>query len=94
LIASEHRGSRDDSPSDHDPGDPTPSPNLPKQQIAGHLKQQVAEVKDPVAEIKNRVAQPKIVLHLKPGKADIRSVEDVEDVKQTEKRHQPPGDYT
>ena len=75
-----------------DPADPTPGADAAQNEIAGNLEHEIADVKNARAERIGLFRHVEIVQHLQAGKADVDAVEDVDDVKQEQKRQQPPGD--
>ena len=84
--------SGDNSPGDHDAGNPQTCADLFQQQIAGYLEDQITKEKNARSKALNRVAERQIVLHLQLGEAHIDTIEIGGDVTNKEQRQQTQRD--
>ena len=89
----EGREHRHEPPGHHDPGDPGPGSEAPQEKIARHLEEEIADVEEAIAEIDDRIGEREVSGHLQPREADVRAVDDIEDIEQRQKRHEPPSDF-
>ena len=81
----------DDTPADHDPGNPDPRPDLLEDHIAGDLEQEVADEEDAGAEAVDRIAEVEVDSHPQLGEADVDSVQVGRDVAEEQQGDQAPS---
>ena len=85
-----HAGT-DQSPGDHDAGDPQARADLVKEYVARHFEQHIAEEEDACAETVDSVAELQVVEHLQFGEADIDAVKIGRNQAQAEQRQEVQG---
>ena len=82
------------TPGDHDGGDPLARAPRLGQDRAGNLQQAISEEKYSRAEAEYLVGEFELARHLQPGEADIHAIEVGGDVQQKKKRNQPSRDFS
>ena len=89
----EDRRRGDQAPADHDPREPRARPDAIQDHVARHFEQAVAEKQyaRPVAELRGR--QSDLLVHLQRGKADIISVQVIQQKTQRQNRNESPCDF-
>jgi hypothetical protein len=78
-VAEGHQGG-DDSPTNHDAGDPESGSRAVENEVSGNLEEEVAEKKNAGSGGKNSIREPRNLMHCQFGEADIHSVYVGEDV--------------
>jgi len=89
-MAESHQG-RDDSPTDHDAGDPEPGSGAVEDDVAGDFEEEVAKEEDAGAGGKDGVREPGDVVHGQFGETDVDAVDVGEDVTGEENGDEPEG---
>ena len=84
--------SRDDSPTDHDAGDPKAGSGAVEDDISGDFEEEVAKEEDAGAGSENGIGEPGDVVHGQFGKADVDPVDVGEDVTGEENGDESEGD--
>src|SRR6202044_2803509 len=83
---------RDDSPRDHDAGDPPPGTPALDDERSGNFQQNVADEKDSRAQTKHPVAESQIMRHFECRVGDVYAVQESNDVEQPEEGQQTKRD--
>ena len=90
LVPHECHGHGDESPRQHDPSDPESRPHLVHNEVRGDLEDRVADEEEPGSESVRGGAQPNGGLERLLRHADIRPIDERNDVGGHKKRHQAP----
>lgn len=69
-----HHQTRNNSPSDHDSGDPQPGSDFVQPNIAGHFDKHVTDEKYSRAQCVNGRAESQVLQHLQLGEPDVYPV--------------------
>ena len=87
-----HEGAsrRDGAPDEQDREHPAPRTEPDHHEIRGHLKQHVAEKEDAGAKAEDGGRECEIAVHGQRGEADIDAIDQIDGVKQSHQRDQPP----
>jgi hypothetical protein len=86
LPPGEREGGRNQAPADHDAANPAARPDLIEDQIARHLKNEIAPEKGACAKPEDIRAEPKILVHGQRRKPDIHAIEIADEIKYEAKR--------
>ena len=78
----------DQTPADHDAGDPAPRSDAREDQVAGDFEKRVAEEENAGAEAVGHVRESERGVHLQRCEADVDAIEVRHDVEQEEERDQ------
>jgi len=89
-VAEGHQGG-DDSPTDHDAGDPESGSRAVEDEVSRNLEEEVTEKEDAGSRGKNSIREPRNLMHGQFGEADIDSVYVGEDVAGEENGDEPKG---
>src|ERR1019366_5629742 len=89
----ECHGARQDSPAQHDTGDPFAGAESFEQQVGGHLEDEIRDEEDAGAEAERGLRQAKILVHRECGKAHIYPVQIGDEVADDEERYEPLRDF-
>jgi hypothetical protein len=82
----------DDAPGHEDPGDPASCADFLHQEVAGNLKDEVPEGEQTGDQAELSWRDSEIIIHLQRREADVRAVDEGDDVEQTEERDDAPFD--
>src|SRR5262249_23538496 len=93
-VPDQRHGGRQQTPRDHDPGDPEPCSEPLERQIARHFKDKITKEEDAGAPAEHCRSETEIVVHLQCGEADIDAIKVAEKVAERDERHDPPADLT
>jgi len=89
-VAEGHQGG-DDSPTDHDAGDPESGSRAVEDEVSRNLEEEVTEKKNAGSGGKNGVREPRNLMHGQFGEAYVDPVYVGEDVAGEENGDQPEG---
>ena len=89
-MAEGHQGG-DDSPADHDAGDPESGSRAVEDEVSRNLEEEVTEKEDAGSGGEDGIREPRNLMHGQFGEADIDSVYVGEDVAGEENGDQPEG---
>jgi hypothetical protein len=88
----ERHHARDNSPTQHDTGDPFARAESFEQEVGGHLEDEICDEEDARAEAERGLRQAKVLVHRERGKAHIHPVQIGDEVADDQERHQSLGD--
>ena len=89
-MAEGHQGG-DDSPTDHDAGDPESGSRAVEDEVSRNLEEEVTEKEDSGSGSEDGIGEPRDLVHRQFGKADVDPVDISEDVTGKQDRDEPEG---
>ena len=92
VVPDEGGEGRDDAPGEQDAGDPLARADTVQDQVAGDLREEVADEEHPGAEAEHRLREVERVLHRQFREADVHAIQVGAEIAQHEHRDQAPGD--
>src|SRR4029077_13810012 len=73
-------------------GDPGAGPPALEHQVARHLEEEIAREKYSRSEAIDGIRESELLLHLQRRKPEVDAVQVRRDIKEKQKRHEPPGE--
>jgi len=92
AVAEGHQGG-DNSPADHDAGDPESGSRPVENEVSGNLEEEVTEKEDAGSGGEDGIREPRDLMHGQFGEADIDPVDISQDVTRKEDGDEPEGDF-
>ena len=89
----EERGGRNEAPENHERSNPAAGANAFEDDVAGHLKKEIAEEKYSSAKAIDRIAEVELGFHLQGGKTDIDTIEISNDVEKEKERKETQAEF-
>jgi len=78
----------DNAPRDHQRHDPTARPHAEQHQVAGNLKEKVAEEEHARRQTEETLVDVQVSIHGQRGETDIDAIEKRDEIKQDQERNQ------
>ena len=92
-VRTRNHAHRDDSPGDHDAGQPAACSEAVEEEIRGDLAGGVADEEEARAEAIDGVREVQVAVHLECGEGDVDAVHVGDAVAKADERDQPPGGF-
>ena len=89
----ERMAHREDAPAQHDAGDPDARAGFLHDEVARHLKEEIADEEDARTNSEGGRRQADVLVHRQGGEADVHAIEIGSEITPDEKRNEPPRNF-